>query len=446
MPPSAAAAAPPDLRASSWGLGVLILLGLYTYADRQIIGLQAEPIRQQLMLGDAQFGLVQSAGAGIVTALAGYAVGGLADRCDRRCVLAGCLAVWCIAVALCGLASSFGALLLASALVAAAEAGLLPIAYAVIPEWFEGRRRQTANSAYVFLGRLSAGLVIVACGALLHGVEAWRPLLPDALASLPGWRLALLATALPGLLLLPLVLRLPPMQRLASAPAPLPPVGATLRTRPAAFAAIFGGIGLLSLGAQAFGTFVPVAAARAWNLPPLQAGQGLGGAALAGAVAALAITALLARRATASLGPGSAMAASAMALAAAAATAAAAPLASTAGLFYGLYGLGLAGVMTAVMLLPTALQPLCPGPVRVRLMSIFVGCSLVAGAAGPVLVGAWSDALGGTAQGLITAMAGVAVLSHALAALLLAWGARHEAGAARHAAAADAERPPPRAA
>ena len=73
----------PGTRASSWGLGVLVLLALYTYADRQIIALQAEPIRQQLGLGDAQLGMVQAAGVALVTAVAGYPIGWIADRCDR---------------------------------------------------------------------------------------------------------------------------------------------------------------------------------------------------------------------------------------------------------------------------------------------------------------------------------------------------------------------------
>lgn len=414
---------PPTGRASAWGLGVLILLGLYTYMDRQIIGLQAEPIRQQLALGDAQLGLIQGAGGALVTALAGYPIGWLADRCDRRRVLAACLAVWCIAVALCGAATSFWALLLASALVGAAEAGLLPIAYAAIPEWFQGGRRQAANSAFVFLGRLSAGLVIVGCGWLIYGIDQWRPHLPELLQGVPTWRLALGAAALPGLLLLPLVFTLPPMHLRAAVPAPVR-VGAVLRSNRVAFAAILGGAALLSLGANAFSTFVPVAAARAWGVAPLQAGQWLGAAALAGAVSALVITALLTRLSGLTRRHGTAMGLASVALACAAATALGAPLASSPAMFFSLYGLSLAGVMTAVMLLPTALQPLCPAPVRVRLMSIFVGTTIVVGAAGPVAVGALSDGLGGTARGLIAAMASVALVSYALAALLLAWGAR----------------------
>lgn len=420
--------AAPRAHSASWSLALLILLGLYTYMDRQVIGLQAEPIRQALGLGDAQLGLVQGAAVALVTAIAGYPLGWLADRGDRRRVLAACLVAWCVAVALCGLATSFAALLLASALVGAAEAGLLPIAYAAIPEWFEGRRRQLANSAFVFLGRLSAGLMIVASGALIHAIDVGRPSLPEGLQGVATWRLALVATALPGLLLVPLVLRLAPMQARAAVQ-PRGGVLAALRSHPAAFATLIVGAGLLSLGANALGTFVPVAAARAWGLPPLEAGRGMGAAAMAGAISALATTALLGRLTDLARRPAIAMAVASAALAVAALAALGLPMAWNAATFFALFGLGLAGVMTAAMLLPTALQPLCPAPVRVRLMSLFVGTTLVVGSVGPLAVGALSDGLGGSGRALITAMTAVALVAYVAAAMLLAWGARRGAQA-----------------
>lgn len=418
-------------RSASWSLALLILLGLYTYMDRQVIGLQAEPIRQDLGLGDAQLGLVQGAAVALVTAIAGYPLGWFADRGDRRHVLAACLVAWCVAVVLCGVATSFGALLLASALVGAAEAGLLPIAYAAIPEWFEDRRRQVANSAFVFLGRLSAGLMIIASGALIHAIDGARPTLPEWLRDVPTWRLALVATALPGLVLVPLVLRLAPMQARAAVPSS-GGVVAALRSHPPAFAAILIGAGLLSLGANALGTFVPVAAVRAWGLPPFEAGRGMGAAALAGAIAALTITALLGRLTDLARRTGTALGVASGAMSVAAVAAACLPLAWSGATFFTLFGLGLAGVMTAVMVLPTALQPLCPPPVRVRLMSLFVGASLVVGSVGPVVVGALSDGLGGSGRALITAMTVVSLVAYAAAASMLAWGARRLRADAAH--------------
>jgi hypothetical protein len=189
------------------------------------------------------------------------------------------------------------------------------------------------------------------------------------------------------------------------------------------FASILAGAGLLGLGATAFATFVPVAAARAWDLSPLEVGRGMGAAAMAGAVSALAITTLLGRSTDVAGRPATALAVASLALACAALVALGAPLARSAATFLGVFGLGLACVMTAAMVLPTALQLLCPAPSRVRLMSLYVGTTLVVGSVGPVAVGALSDALGGSGRALIAAMTMVSLLSYAAAASLLGWGA-----------------------
>jgi MFS family permease len=98
---------------------------------------------------------------------------------------------------------------IASAFVGVGEAGLVPIALAVIPELFRGQQRHLANSFMLLTGRLGSGLVVAMCGWLIFAVDSWRGFLPDVLQSLSNWRLTLLAAAVPGLLLLPLILIVP---------------------------------------------------------------------------------------------------------------------------------------------------------------------------------------------------------------------------------------------
>lgn len=408
-------------RAAWWGLTVLIAIGLVTYMDRQVIGLQAEPIRQQLGLDDTGFAMVQGLSVALFTVLAGYPLGWLADRYDRRRVLAACLLVWCAAVALCGIATSLPGLFLASGFIGAAEAGLLPIAYAQIPGWFSGRSRQAANSAFVLLGRLAVGAVIVACGWLIHAIDGWRFMLPTGLQVLPTWRLALFATALVGLLLLPLILSLPRGQAPIAGPSPAGAAAALpwLRRHAKVVGAFYLAAGLLACGAGAMGAFAPVAAARAFGATPVQAGQGLGGAALAGALVALTATSILNRHTPLALHPGRALRLAAWAMGGSAATAPTLLIADDATAFFALYGLHLACVMTAVMLMPTALQALSPAALRARLMSIYVTATIAVGAGGPLTVGLLSDAGQATPQALIVAMAAVAACSHAAAAALL---------------------------
>ena len=53
-----------------------------------------------------------------------------------------------------------------------------------------------------------------------HAIDLWRPLLPDVLQALPTWRLAFFATALPGILFVPMILLLPINKRALALPQP----------------------------------------------------------------------------------------------------------------------------------------------------------------------------------------------------------------------------------
>ena len=199
-----------------WTIIVLMLLSLYTIADRPLFNLLVEPIRKELLLSDFQIGMVQGLSVALFTAFVGYPIAWLADRYDRRLVLFASIGIWSTSLALLGLSRSFEEMFIASAFVGVGEAGLVPIALAVIPELFRGQQRHLANSFMLLTGRLGSGLVVAMCGWLIFAVDSWRGFLPDVLQSLSNWRLTLLAAAVPGLLLLPLILTLP---RLRSQPA-----------------------------------------------------------------------------------------------------------------------------------------------------------------------------------------------------------------------------------
>ena len=105
----------PDATAASWyGLAALTLITLFSVADRQVFVLQAEIIRVQLALTDFQLGMLQGLGVSLSVAIATYPIGWLADRYDRRWVLAACIMLWSLAVAACGLAQGYACLLYTS--------------------------------------------------------------------------------------------------------------------------------------------------------------------------------------------------------------------------------------------------------------------------------------------------------------------------------------------
>lgn len=421
-------------RQAWWTLAVILLLVLYTIADRPMINLQVEPLRKELSLSDFQVGMVQGVSVALFTAFLGYPIAWLADRFDRRWVLAASMTVWCVSLGLAGLARSFEALFLASAFVGAGEAALVPIALAMIPELFRGDRRHLANSILLVGARLGAGAVIALCGWTVVAVDAWRPLLPAGLESLSTWRLALMAVALPGVVLVPLILTMPrPSSRRAASgegqpqgtgplagPRPAAaPVWPFLQNEKLTFASFCLGIGLQALAIGCLLNFGPVVAMRLMGATPVQAGNGMGAATFIATVVGFVIAQGVNRQLGQRLGhrlPPLAL----MATAACGAVSVICMFFSTTPthLFIGV-GVMLTCVMAGTLQYPTALQDITPAPMRARLVAISVTVNTVCGACGPAIVGAVSDALKPHPNGLLLAMLGVALAALVLSFLFL---------------------------
>lgn len=430
-----AALTPPESKASeraptgAWvSLLVLIALGLYTYMDRQIFGLQAEPLRKALGLTDLQFGLLQGVSVALFAAVVGYPIAWLSDRFDRRTVLAGCIATWSLAVGACGLARDFNELFVTSALVGAAEAGLLPIAYALIPELFRGGQRQLANSLFIVTGRLVVGLVIAMCGWMIHAIDLWRPLLPDVLQALPTWRLAFFATALPGILFVPMILLLPINKRALALPQPgaptavqakQPSVWPFLRSQRFSFATFMLSVGLLVFGFGATGAFIPVVAMRQMGVSSLELGNAMGIATFVSAGLGLLIANVGMKWLAPRLGPMLPVRVLASAAAASGVFAATLYLARTPVELFTLMALHHTFLMAGTMVFPTALQEMTPAPLRARLISLIIMFNMVLGSLSPAVVGAISDALKPRPDGLMLAMTATSTTALLLAAGLM---------------------------
>ncbi len=149
-------------------------------------------------LSPATTGLTIS--AVVLAVAAGSLVAGpLSDRIGRKPVMVGASALLVVPTVLCGLAPTFGLLVVCRALQGLLMPGLTSVAIVYVNEQFPGRQRGTAMGVYVG-GQVLGGL-------LARGASA-------ALTGLLDWRLALSAFALPtagGALAL--ALYLPPVER-----------------------------------------------------------------------------------------------------------------------------------------------------------------------------------------------------------------------------------------
>ena len=186
--------------AYSWyALGVLFVVYLLNFVDRQILSILANDIKADLKLDDAELGFLYGTAFAIFYALFGIPLGRLADSWSRTRLLALGLTLWSCMTALSGFARTGAALAAARVGVGVGEATASPCAYSLISDWFPPRLRGTA------LGIYSGGLFVGSGLSLLIGglvVENWNESWPNGgPLGLVGWQAAFLAVGLPGLLL-----------------------------------------------------------------------------------------------------------------------------------------------------------------------------------------------------------------------------------------------------
>ena len=166
-------------------LVMLTLVYTFNFIDRQILVILQEPIKAELGLSDAQLGLLTGFSFALVYVTAGIPIAWLADRSNRRNIVAASLAFWSLMTALSGLVQNYGQLLAARIGVGVGEAGGSPPSHSMISDYFPLSNRGTALSFY------SMGIYI----GVLFGFAAggW-------IAENFGWRNAFFAIGIPGIL------------------------------------------------------------------------------------------------------------------------------------------------------------------------------------------------------------------------------------------------------
>src|SRR5690348_11572888 len=117
-------------------LGVLLVVYIFNYLDRQIVTILAEPIARDLDLNDTEIGALTGLFFALFYSTLGLPIARLADRpkSDRVKLIAAAIAVWSLATAACGGARSFFQLALARVFVGAGEAGGTPPAHSLITD------------------------------------------------------------------------------------------------------------------------------------------------------------------------------------------------------------------------------------------------------------------------------------------------------------------------
>ncbi len=195
-------------------LSLLVLgcVGFLAYLDLQIFSVSLEHLKIDLRVSDTQLGLLMGALTGVFAAISSVPIGTLADRYDRRLVLACSVLIWSGATVISGCAHDFRILSAGASGTAIGESAFVAIIYGMIPELFEPRLRPLANTVgYTFLV-LSVSLALYAAGATLGVIDKVK-VCWEITESQASWRLAFGLAGVLGLPVCALLLLVVPRKR-----------------------------------------------------------------------------------------------------------------------------------------------------------------------------------------------------------------------------------------
>jgi MFS family permease len=166
-------------------LAMLTLVYVFNFVDRQLLVILQESIKKELHLSDTQLGMLSGFTFALFYVTLGIPIARLADKTNRRNIVAASLGIWSLMTASSGLVRNYLQLLLARIGVGVREAGGSPPAHAMISDYFPPKKRSTALSIY------STGIYFgVLTGFLLGGY----------LNQQLGWRTAFFVVGIPGVI------------------------------------------------------------------------------------------------------------------------------------------------------------------------------------------------------------------------------------------------------
>lgn len=181
-----------------YAVGVLTVAYILSFIDRSILTLMVGPIRADLGISDTQLSLLHGLAFAIFYTTLGIPIALLADRLNRRNIMAIGIAVWSMATALCGLARSFWQLFAARVGVGVGEAALSPAAYSMIADLFPPSRLGRALATYTIGAFAGAGLAYLIGGAVIGMVSNAGPVILPLVGEVRSWQVVFFVVGLPG--------------------------------------------------------------------------------------------------------------------------------------------------------------------------------------------------------------------------------------------------------
>lgn len=157
----------------NYALFVLTTVYALNIADRFVLGTLIEPIKAEFHLSDGGVAFLTGVALAIFYVAAGIPLGLLADRTNRRNMIAWALLLWSGFTLLCGFSQTYWHLLLARIGVGVGEAGGTPPSQSLLADEFPAASRGSAMSVFSIGSTMGAALGMAGAGWLTD-LYGWR--------------------------------------------------------------------------------------------------------------------------------------------------------------------------------------------------------------------------------------------------------------------------------
>lgn len=181
-------------------LALLLLAYILSFIDRNIMAILVEPIRADFHISDFEYGLLNGLAFTLMYAVLGVPAGWLADRKNRKNIIAGGTCFWSVMTFVCGLTSGFYSLFLARVGVGIGEAALSPPAHSLLSDYFD--KNVLPSVMAIFTLGIPVGVGIsYSLGGWVYGLFAGhQEILLPLIGSVKPWQATFMIVGLPGLL------------------------------------------------------------------------------------------------------------------------------------------------------------------------------------------------------------------------------------------------------
>ena len=207
----------PPRKDAYYSLFAMTIVVMFTVLDRSVLSLLIDPIKQDFGLTDTQVALLLGAAFSLPYGIVGLAVGRLADRKNRRNIVAASLAFWSLCTVACGMAQGYASLLLGRMGIGAGESGYGPASWSIATDNWPREKVAFATATMGIGAMLGMGLALFLGGAVLHFVSGMAPVAIPFIGVIRPWQWTFIIVGAPGLLwaLVLLTTKEPPRRGLA---------------------------------------------------------------------------------------------------------------------------------------------------------------------------------------------------------------------------------------